>query len=67
MFKNRINAVRAGVVAGVSTLAASAHAALPAGVTDALTGAQADGVAVATLVFAAIVAIYAFKLMRKGL
>lgn len=47
--------------------AGQAMAAVPAAVTTSLTDAQADGVAVATAVLVAIVAIYAFKLMRKGL
>lgn len=46
---------------------ASAHAAVPEAVTSALTAAQADGVTIATAVLVAIVALYAFKLMRKGL
>jgi len=50
------------------TLAAgSAMAAVPADVTTALESAKTDGVAVATAVLVAVVAIYAFKLMRKGL
>lgn len=47
--------------------AGSVFAAVPAAVTTSLTDAQADGVTVATAVLVAIVAIYAFKLMRKGL
>lgn len=66
MFKNR-NVLRAGFVASAVGLASSAHATLPTAVSDSLTAAQSDGVAVATLVLVAIVAIYAFKLMRKGL
>lgn len=57
-------------VAGVSVAAASvgsAMAAVPADVTTALTDAKADGIIVATAVLVAVVAIYAFKLMRKGL
>lgn len=49
------------------TLSSSAFADVPPAVTTALTTAQADGVVVAGLVLVAIVAIYAFKLMRKGL
>lgn len=45
----------------------SAMAAVPTEVTTALSDAKADGVVVATAVLIAIVAIYAFKLMRKGL
>jgi hypothetical protein len=54
-------------IAPLSIAAGSAFAAVPADVTDALTGAKTDGVLVATAVLVAIVAIYAFKLMRKGL
>jgi hypothetical protein len=45
----------------------SALAEVPAGVTTALSDAKSDGVLVATAVLVAVVAIYAFKLMRKGL
>lgn len=51
----------------VSLPVASAFAAVPASVTTALSDAQTDGVTIATAVFVAIVAMYAFKLMRKGL
>lgn len=66
MFKNRVNAVRSLVASGV-LVAGNAIAAVPADVTTALTEAKADGILVATAVLIAIVAIYAFKLMRKGL
>lgn len=55
----------AGVLVAVSPV--SAFAAVPASVTTALSDAQTDGVTIATAVFVAIVAMYAFKLMRKGL
>ena len=58
------------IAAGVGSLglmASSAFAAVPADVTTALEGAKTDGVTVATAVLVAVVAIYAFKLMRKGL
>lgn len=45
----------------------SAMAAVPAEVTTALTEAKADGITVAGAILVAIVAIYAFKLMRKAL
>lgn len=51
----------------VSMPIASAFAAVPASVTTALSDAQTDGVTIATAVFVAIVAMYSFKLMRKGL
>lgn len=54
-----------GFLVAVSPL--SAFAAVPAEVTTALTDAQTDGVTIATAVFVAIVSMYAFKLMRKGL
>lgn len=58
------------IAAGVGSLglmASSAFAAVPTDVTTALDGAKTDGVTVATAVLVAVVAIYAFKLMRKGL
>lgn len=42
-------------------------AAVPAEVTAALGDAKTDGVSVATLVLVALIAIFAFKFMRKGL
>ena len=48
-------------------LIGSAHAAVPVEVTTALTNLQADALTVAGVVLAAVVAIYAFKFMRKGL
>ncbi|CAE6899303.1 major capsid protein [Ectopseudomonas khazarica] len=44
-----------------------ANAALPAGVTDALTDAQVDGVTVAGIVLGVIIAIAAFKFIRRAL
>lgn len=58
---------RFGVVASLSTLGASAFAAVPAAVSTALTDLQADALTVAGIVLAAIVAVYAFKFIRKGL
>ena len=66
MFKNKKNAVRALVASG-AVVAGNAMAAVPAAVSTALTDAKDDGIVVATAVLIAIVAIYAFKLMRKGL
>lgn len=66
MFKNQKNAVRALVASG-AVIAGNAMAAVPAAVTTALGDAKDDGIVVATAVLVAIVAIYAFKLMRKGL
>jgi hypothetical protein len=55
------------VLAGLVASTGSAFAAVPVEVTTALTDAQTDGVFIATAVFVAIVGMYAFKLMRKGL
>lgn len=56
-----------GAVVGLSTIAGSSFAALPTEVTDALTAAKADGLAVGVAVLVAIVAIYALKLARRAL
>lgn len=45
----------------------SVFAAVPADVTTALTDAKADAITVATAVLVVIVAIFAFKLMRRAL
>lgn len=47
--------------------AGSAFAALPEGVETALSAAQTDGVAVAGLVLGVIIAIAAFKYIRRAL
>lgn len=62
-FKIRLAAVPAFVLATAGT----AHAAIPAGVTTALEDLSTDALAVAGIVLAAIVAVYAFKFIRKGL
>ncbi len=54
-------------VAMVGGVAAPVFAAVPEGVSTALTSASTDGATVAGLVIAAIVAIFAFTLMRKAL
>ena len=57
-----------GATAAVGVLTIQqANAALPAGVTDAISGAQTDGVALAGLVLACIIAIAAFKWIRRGM
>ena len=57
-----------GASAAVGLLAMQqAHAALPAGVTTALTDAQVDGVEVAVIVLGVIIAIAAFKFIRRAL
>ena len=53
--------------AGALALAGSAHAAVPEAVTTAIEAAGADGITVATAVLVAIVGIWAFKLIRRGL
>lgn len=45
----------------------SAHAAVPADVTTAITDAKTDALVIAAAVLVVIVGIYAFKLMRKAL
>lgn len=55
------------VLPALAATTGSALAAVPASVTTALADAQTDGVTIATSVFVAIVAMYAFKLMRRGL
>lgn len=57
----------AAVPALVMGFAGSALAEVPTEVTTALGDAKTDGIAIATLVLVAIIAIFAFKLMRKGL
>lgn len=54
-------------VASLSALAGAAHAEVPAAVTTAVEGIKTDGMAVATAVLLAVVAIYAIKFIRKGL
>lgn len=56
-----------GATAGVLALAGSAHAAMPTGVTEALTDLQDNAVTIATTVLLAIIAIFAIKFIRKGL
>ncbi|UYP32400.1 major capsid protein [Pseudomonas sp. Z8(2022)] len=57
-----------GASAAVGLLAVQqAHAALPSGVTTALTDAQTDGVEVAGIVLGVIIAIAAFKFIRRAL
>jgi hypothetical protein len=63
----RARKLAAPAIAGLSTLAASAMAAVPTEVTASLGDAKSDGVSVATLVLVAVIALFAFKFMRKGL
>lgn len=63
------NARRIGqsVAATGTALAVSAHAAVPAEVTTELTGMKDNAVSIGTVVLLAVVAVFAFKFMRKGL
>lgn len=57
-----------GAFAAAGLLAVQqAHAALPTGVTTALNDAQVDGVEVAGIVLGVIIAIAAFKYIRRAL
>jgi hypothetical protein len=58
--------VKGGFVA-LSTLAGSAFAAVPADVTTALESAKTDGVQVAGVVLTVVIAIAAFKYIRRAL
>lgn len=55
------------VPASLSSAMVAARAEVPATVTTALANLQADSLTVAGVVLAAIVAVYAFKFIRKGL
>lgn len=60
-------ALIASGVAASTMLATSAHAAMPAGVEDAIADLSANAVTVATTVLLAVVAVFAIKFIRKGL
>lgn len=68
---NRINLQTRRIVqaasVGALALAGAAHAAVPAEVTTALETMKDDAVAVAGLVLIAIIAVAAFKFMRRGI
>lgn len=57
----------AAIGSAIATLGASSYAAVPAVVTTALEDLSTDALTVAGVVLAAIVAVYAFKFIRKGL
>jgi len=59
------NAIKAAL-AGTALLAQQAFAAVPADVTTELGTMKADALTVAGLVLIAIIAVTAFKFMRKG-
>jgi len=67
MNKYFIKKVGIGAAVAMSVAAGSAFAALPEGVESALAAAQTDGVAVAGLVLGVIIAIAAFKYIRRAL
>jgi len=64
---NKIKQARVALVSGVSAIGGAAMAAVPADVTTALSSIQADALTVAGVVLVAIVAVFAFKFLRKGL
>ncbi|WP_313313172.1 major capsid protein [Pulveribacter sp.] len=55
------------IPAALAATAGSAYAAVPANVQTALDDLSADALTVAGIVLAAVVAVYAFKFIRKGL
>lgn len=57
----------AGAAAAAMVLPLSVMAAVPAEITSSLSDLKADAITVATAVVVAIVAVYAFKFIRKGL
>lgn len=68
---NKVRAIGASIAApvtgGMLMLGTSAHAAIPEEVSTALSALSTDALTVAGIVLAAIVAVYAFKFIRKGL
>lgn len=61
-----MNKIRNWGAASLATLAASSFAAVPAEVTTALSDMKADGLTVAGGFLVAVIAIAAFKMLRKG-
>lgn len=58
---------RSAVVGGsLAVIGSQVYAAVPTAVTDALEDMQTDALTVAGLVLVAIIAVAAFKFMRKG-
>jgi hypothetical protein len=55
-----------GAAALVPVLVGQAYAAVPAGVTTAMEDMQEDAITVATAFLIAVIALAAFKMMRKG-
>ena len=62
-----MNKIRTWGAASLASLSFAASAAVPVAVTTALTDLQADALTVAGIVLAAIVAVFAFKFLRRGL
>lgn len=56
----------AAILAAVAATISPAFAAVPAEVTTALTDMKADGLEIAGVVLVAVIALFAFKFMRKG-
>lgn len=61
------NKRKQALLAGLSVFATNTFAAVPADVTTSLTTAKTDGVTVAGVVLGVIVAIAAFKYIRRAL
>jgi len=62
-----VKARLASISAFVAATAGSAHAAVPTNVQTALDNLGTDALTVAGIVLTAIVGVYAFKFIRKGL
>lgn len=61
-----MNKIRNWCAASIATLGASAFAAVPAEVTTAIADMKTDGLTVAGAFLVAVIAIAAFKMLRKG-
>lgn len=62
-----MNKIRNWGAATLATVTAGAYAAVPADVTTALGAIKTDALEIAGVVLLAIVAVFAFKFLRKGL
>ena len=65
--KNHAARIAAPVSGALLMVGTSAHAAIPAGVQTALDDLGTDALTVAGIVLAAVVGVFAFKFIRKGL
>lgn len=63
----KFNLIRRGLVASAATATGSVFAAVPTNVQTAITTGGTDGATVAGLVLVALVGIWVFSLMRKGM